>query len=126
MKAFAMLGIIGLTMLASAPMVFAADTSANAGSTCAGEADCRVKWQRAGQWVRSQSEWPVKTATETLIETQRQRFRNYSRLYYRITRVEQEGNTVIRFDAGCLPSVHCNPDPEVARAEFNRFVRDGE
>ncbi|BCO31284.1 hypothetical protein TspCOW1_13870 [Thiohalobacter sp. COW1] len=125
MKAFAMSGIIGLTMLAPAPMVFAADAPVSAGVNCAGEADCRVKWQRAEQWVRSHSEWPIKTATETLIETQRQRFRNYSRLYYRITREKQEGNTEIRFDAGCLPSVHCNPDPEAARAEFNRFVRGG-
>lgn len=76
--------------------------------------------------MRSHSEWPVKTVSDILIETEKQRFRNYSRLYYRITREEQDGNTVIRFDAGCLPSVHCNSDPNEAREAFNRFVRGGE
>lgn len=122
MKTFTISGIIGLTMLTAGPLVLAADTETSSGVICTGEEDCRVKWQRAEKWVRSHSEWPVKTVTDTLIETGKQRFRNYSRIYYRITREKQDGTTVIRFDAGCLPSVHCNPDPKEARADFNRFI----
>ena len=122
MKTFTISGVIGLTMLTAGPLVLAADAAPSAGVICTGEEDCRVKWQRAEEWVRSHSEWPVKTITDTLIETEKQRSRNYSRLYYSITREKQDGNTVIRFDAGCLPSVHCAPDPSEARAEFNRFI----
>ena len=80
-------------------------------------------WQRAEEWVRSHSEWPGKTVSDTLLETDKQRFRNYSRLYCRIIREKQDGDTMIRLEAGCLPSVHCNSDPNEAREAFNRFVR---
>lgn len=122
MKTFTISGSIGLTILIAAPLVLAEDTATSTGVICTGEEDCRVKWQRAEEWVRSHSEWPVKTVTDTLIETEKQRFRNYSRLYYRITREKQDRDTTIRFEAGCLPSVHCNPDPKEARADFNRFI----
>lgn len=122
MKTFTISGIIGLTMLTAGPLVLAADAATSTGVICTGEEDCRVKWQRAEEWVRSHSEWPVKTVSATLIETEKQRSRNYSSLYYRITKEKQDGNTVIRFDAGCLPSVHCDPDSKEARAEFNRFI----
>lgn len=123
MKSFAILGVISAFIVAANPMVAGADTTSNSGVTCTNDADCRSKWLRAEQWVRTHSHWPVKTITETLIETERQRFRNYSRLYYRITRETRDGQTVIRFDAGCQPSVHCDPDPSEAREAFNHFVR---
>lgn len=122
MKSFAKLGIIGAIAIVSFPIVVGADTASNPAVICTSDADCRDKWQRAEEWVRSHSEWPVKTVTDTLIETEKQRFRNYSRLYYRITREKQDRDTTIRFEAGCLPSVHCNPDPKEARADFNRFI----
>lgn len=68
----------------------------------------------------------MKTVTETMIETEKQRFHNYSHLYYRITGETRDGQTVIRFDAGCLPSVHCVPDPDAARAAFYHNLVTGE
>lgn len=126
MRSFAKLGIIGAIAIVSFPLVVGAVTASNPAVTCTNDADCRDKWQRAKEWVRSHSEWPIKTANETLIETEKQRFRNYSSLYYKITRGQQDGKTVIRFEAGCLPSVRCNPEPSKAREDFNRFVDSGE
>lgn len=123
MKSVAILGVIGALIIAANPMVAGADATSNYVVTCANDADCRNKWQRAEQWVRTHSHWPVKTVTETLIETEKQRFRDHSRLYYRITREARDGQAVIRFEAGCLPSVHCAPDPAEARETFIRFVR---
>lgn len=123
MKSIAIAGIISAFIVIASPMVAAADSASNSAVTCINDADCHSKWLRAEQWVRTHSHWPVKTVTETLIETERQHFRNYSRLYYRITRETRDEQTVIRFEAGCLPSVHCAPDPAKAREAFSRFVR---
>jgi|GEM_PF-5544658 len=125
MKSVAIPGAISafIIVVVANPMVAGADTASNPAITCANDTDCRNKWQRAEQWVRTHSHWPVKTVTETLIETERQRFRNYSRPYYRITRKTRDEQTVIRFEAGCLPSVHCAPYPAKAREAFSRFVR---
>lgn len=122
MKLFAILGIVGAFTIAYNPMAFGADTASNSAVTCTNDADCNNKWQRAEQWVRTHSHWPLKTVTETLIETEKQRFRGRSRLYYQITREARGGQAVIRFEAGCLPSVHCAPDPAEAREAFIRFV----
>jgi len=123
MKLFVIVGIIRAFIVAASPVVAAADSASNSAVTCSNDADCHSKWLRAELWVRTHSHWPMKTVTEMLIETERQRFRNYSHLYYRITRETPDEQTVIWFEAGCLPSVHCDPDPVVARAAFKHFVR---
>jgi len=95
---------------------------AGADIACKDAQDCRLKWQRAEKWVRENSHWPIASATDTKIETERQRGRGYSNLYYRITKEKQDGQTVIQFYANCLPSVSCNPDPEQAQESFSRYV----
>ena len=95
-------------------------------ATCAGENDCRLKWQRAEQWLRSNSVWPIDRVTDSVIETKRRRFRDYLGLHYRITKEDSAGDrALIRFDASCLPAVHCGGDPEAARAAFVEFVMTG-
>lgn len=112
-----------LAALLAGPGTAHATASPADAATCDGEDDCRIKWQRAEQWVRDHSKWPIQKVTETVIETERQRFRNYASLYYRITKERTpDGQTLIRFDSGCLPSVHCNPDPAAARAAFISHV----
>lgn len=89
---------------------------------CTGEMDCQAKWQRAEQWVRSNSQWPLKTVSDTVIETEKQRFRNYSSPYYRVIKEARGDHTVIRFEAGCLPSVQCSPDIGSVQKAFTGFV----
>lgn len=89
---------------------------------CTGETDCQAKWQRAEQWVRSNSQWPLKTVSDTVIETEKQRFRNYSSPYYRVIKEARSDQTVIRFEAGCLPSVQCSPDIGSVQKAFTGFV----
>jgi len=89
---------------------------------CTGESDCQAKWQRAEQWVRSNSQWPMKTVSETVIETEKQRFRNYSNPYYRVVKEARGDQTVIRFEASCLPSVQCSPDIGSVQKAFTGFV----
>ena len=114
--------LITLTIFTFNPIVVVASTETGTRILCADEADCRSKWQRAEKWVRKHSYWPMQTVSETVIATQRQRARNYSRLYYRITKEKQNGQTIIQFHAGCLPSVSCSPEPSQAFVEFKRFV----
>lgn len=89
---------------------------------CTGETDCQAKWQRAEQWVRRNSQWPVKTVSDTVIETEKQRFRHYSSPYYRIIKEPRGEQTVIRFEASCLPSVQCSPDIGSVQKAFTGFV----
>ncbi|HEY9199635.1 MAG TPA: hypothetical protein VIR60_09725 [Gammaproteobacteria bacterium] len=89
---------------------------------CTGETDCQAKWQRAEQWVRSNSEWPLQTVSDTVIETEKQRFRNYSSPYYLVIKEARGDQTVIRFEAGCLPSVQCSPDIGSVQKAFTGFV----
>lgn len=124
MKLSALIVCFGLSPLAGQSAASASDAAENADVLCMGDEDCQMKWQRAEKWVRDNSRWPIKTASDTIIETEKQRFRNYSSLYYKITKEQHDGTTVIVFQAGCLPSVQCSPDVESAREAFNRFVRD--
>lgn len=89
---------------------------------CTGEPDCQTKWQRAEQWVRSNSQWPLKTVSDTVIETEKQRFRNYSSPYYRVIKEARGDQTVLRFEASCLPSVQCSPDIGSVQKTFTDFV----
>lgn len=112
--------------LLAGPVVSHATVDRAGEATCAGESDCRLKWQRAEQWLRSNSLWPIDKVTGSLIETKRQRFRDYMGLHYRITKEDTAGARArIRFDANCLPAVHCSTDPEAARAAFVEFVMTG-
>lgn len=89
---------------------------------CTGETDCQAKWERAEQWVRRNSQWPVKTFSDTVIETEKQRFRRYSSPYYRIIKEPRGEQTVIRFEASCMPSVQCSPDIGSVQKAFTGFV----
>ncbi len=122
MKLFTKLNVIIIALFTSMPMAVGAKPSAN-DVQCVGQQDCDLKWQRAERWVGQNSVWPIKTTSETVIETQRQRGSGYANLYYRITRETQDGNTVIQFHAGCLPSVFCKPNPEKAREAFVQFLQ---
>ena len=125
MKSFAILGTLGIVLLAVNPMMAAAK-SADAGVPCSSQEDCNKKWQRAEQWVRQNSVWEIRTVSEDLIETRRQSGSGYSNLYYRITKEKQDGQAKIQFSAGCLPSVYCNPNPDKAREAFNQYIQTGQ
>lgn len=92
------------------------------GVVCASEADCAEKWQRAEAWLRDHSYWPIRTRSETVIETERPRSRQYARTHYRVTRSPADGGAVIRMHASCQPSAHCAPSPEAARISFYRYL----
>jgi hypothetical protein len=95
--------------------------------SCISEADCAEKWQRADQWVRQHSYWPIKRSDNEVIETERARSRWYSRTHYRVVKEAMSATTAgIRLEAGCEPSVYCSPNPEQARADFARFLQTGE
>ena len=93
---------------------------------CASATDCAEKWQRAEAWLRTYADWPIRTRSETVIETERPRSRWYSRTHYRVTRTPSNGGAVIRMQASCQPSVYCAPDPEAARTAFYRYLATGE
>lgn len=122
MKKSAMFVCLGLMAFSAHSAASSSAPTAPADVLCTEESDCQAKWQRAEKWVRDNSQWPVKAASDTVIETEKQRHRNYASLYYKITKESQGGQTVIRFQAGCLPSVKCSPDVESAREAFNRFI----
>jgi hypothetical protein len=94
---------------------------------CVSETDCTEKWQRADQWIRKHSQWPIKRSDNEVIEIERARTRWHTRTYYRVTR-EATGDTMakIRMYASCLPSVNCSPNETEARAAFARFLQTGE
>ncbi|MFZ5619702.1 MAG: hypothetical protein ACOY5W_01620 [Pseudomonadota bacterium] len=96
------------------------------GVACASATDCAEKWQRAEAWLRKHADWPIRTRTEQVIETERPRSRWYSRTHYRVTRTPSDGGAVIRIQASCQPSVYCAPDPEAVRTAFYRYLATGE
>lgn len=125
MKPSALYSLCIAAFVASQGAAFATANATNE-VTCSNGKECEIKWQRAEQWVRENSKWPIQRATDSVIETERQRFRSYSSLYYRITKEHTPtGQALIRFDAGCLPSVHCDPDPAAARTAFISHVMAG-
>jgi hypothetical protein len=105
-----------------------ASSSSNTVSvSCLSEADCAEKWQRADQWIREHSYWPVKRSDHEVIETDRPRSRWYSRTRYRVVKDATSGTTAeIRMEASCQPSVYCSPNTEQARTAFVRFLQTGE
>lgn len=121
MKTSAFIVSMGLAAL-SANGLAASSVNTVVDMPCTGETDCQAKWQRAEQWVRSNSQWPLETVSDTVIETEKQRFRNYSSPYYRVIKEARGDQTVIRFEASCLPSVQCSPDIGSVQKAFTGFV----
>ena len=94
---------------------------------CISEADCAQKWQRADEWIRRHSYWPIKRSDNEVIESERPRSRWYSRTRYRVIKEATSDTTAqIRMEASCQPSVYCSPNTEWARAAFVRFLKTGE
>ena len=94
---------------------------------CISETDCAQKWQRADEWIRKHSYWPMKRSDDAVIETERPRFRMYNRTRYRVLK-ETTSNTMaeIRIEASCQLSVYCSPNTEQARAAFVQYLQTGE
>lgn len=121
MKMSAFVVSMGLAAL-SANGLAASSVNTVVDMPCTGETDCQAKWQRAEQWVRSNSQWPLQTVSDTVIETEKQRSRNYSSPYYRVIKEARGDQMVIRFEASCLPSVQCSPDIGSVQKAFTGFV----
>ena len=101
--------------------------SGSASVRCTSETDCIQKWQRANEWVRRHSYWPIRRSDDEVIETERASYRWYSRTYYRVVKEATSNNMAeIRMEASCLPSVYCSPNPEQARAAFVQYLQTGE
>ena len=95
--------------------------------SCISEKDCAEKWQRADQWIRQHSYWPIKRSDHEVIETDRPRSSGYSRTRYRVVKETTSGTTAeIRMEATCLPSLHCSPNTEQSRAAFVQYLQTGE
>ena len=123
----ALLFIVMLTGCAAIAPDNDASISSPASVVCTSETDCIQKWQRANEWVRRHSYWPIKRSDNEVVETERAHSRLYSRTYYRVVKEgKSDASAVIRFEASCLPSVHCNPSTAKAGAAFVRYLQTGE
>lgn len=119
--------VLALTGCAATAPDQASSLSNTVSVSCISEADCAEKWQRADQWIRQHSYWPINRSDHIVIETERPRSRWYSRTRYRVVKETTSGTTaVIRMEASCRPSVYCNPNTGQARAAFVRFLKTGE
>ena len=124
---YTLLFIVMLTGCATTESGSDSSMSSTASVACVSETDCIQKWQRADEWVRRHSYWPVKRSDSEVIETEQARSRQYSRTYFRVVKETTSNNMAeIRMEAGCLPSVYCSPNTEQARAAFVQYLLTGE
>jgi len=99
--------------------------AATAPLICAHADECARWWARAQQWVSRHSEYPVQTASDSLIVTTGPEGGS-GKLAYQITRTANaDGSETIGFAAHCDSMTGCRPDPWQAAAEFKQFVRAG-
>lgn len=86
---------------------------------CAGEDDCRVKWEAAQLWVTRNAGFKIQVATSVLIETYNPT--DYSpRLAMRLTKEPMGGGRYrLRLEAWCANLFGCSPTPASATLAFN-------
>lgn len=96
------------------------------GVTCNDTSDCRVKWERAVQWVETNSFWPIKMQNDSTIVTRKPKAPYISRTRYVVDNLPlNDGRKLIKIQASCLPAVHCYQNPLIAIDSFNHFVNTG-
>jgi hypothetical protein len=88
--------------------------------------ECALWWQRAHDWVTQHSEYKLRSATDSLIETAGPAGGS-SKLAYEITKTSNDdGTSTIGFAAHCDSMIGgCRPDPWRAAADFKQYVRNG-
>lgn len=99
--------------------------TATAPLICANSDECARWWQRAHEWISRHGGYPIRTATETLLETAGPGGGS-RKLAYQITKTaNDDGTSLIGFTARCDSRLGCRPDPWKAAAKFKQFVKTG-
>lgn len=90
--------------------------------TCAGEEECRVKWEAAQLWVTKNADYKIQVATTVLLETFNPPL-NSPLMGMRITK-EPLGGGRYRFDldAWCNNMFGCRAEPLALRLRFNQDI----
>jgi hypothetical protein len=103
------------------------DTAPQPGAiTCTAGPDCDAKWSRALAWVSNNSQWPIETHTDVVIET-KPSINSSALPGFKVTKVASgSGSYEIRFQAGCASYFACTPTVEESRAQFAEFVSASE
>jgi len=90
---------------------------------CVDERDCAAKWHAARDWVTNDAGFPIRTASDEVIETYRGLPAQDPRLIVRVIKVPiGAGRCEIRIRAYCLYDFGCIPNPTTAALAFNRAI----
>jgi hypothetical protein len=91
--------------------------------TCTAGADCSAKWLAARRWVRNDASFPIRVASEELIETYSGYPAQDPRLIVRVRKTPiGAGRFEIRIATFCLYDFGCIPDRWNAALAFNEAV----
>jgi hypothetical protein len=90
--------------------------------TCGEKEECKIKWDKAYQWVEENSVWPVSTNTDNRIATKRLNVNKKSELLFEVKKESIDGRTVIHFSATCLPALPCSLSVSEAEKSFTEYL----
>ncbi|MDR3507015.1 MAG: hypothetical protein P4L64_03860 [Caulobacteraceae bacterium] len=92
---------------------------------CRGQEDCDVKWGRATRWVLDNSEFKIRSQSETMIATMGP-LPNDPTPAFTITKIALgQGAYEFDFRGGCDNMFGCVPSMTASRASFVNAVMDG-
>lgn len=90
--------------------------------TCMAGQDCKDKWERAAEWVKNTSKYPITIQTDMLIQTADSASASPDPAFI-ITKVPAEGNRyTIQFAANCSDIFGCVPPLLKLKAEFVSYM----
>jgi len=91
---------------------------------CAAGEDCKDKWARATEWVKTNAKYPIVMYTDRLIKTADSVSASPDAAFT-ISLVPAEGNIyTVHFDADCSDIFGCSPPLLKLKADFIHYVLD--
>jgi len=91
---------------------------------CSDKAQCDLYWQRAQAWIAQNSQWRIRAATDTVIETFGPGRMNGMALAYQLTKIpEAGGGAEIVVRAGCVNMFGCDAEPWQAIAVLKEYIK---